>query len=147
MAPALVHFFVGASLLLLVATPVALQAPLPPRWLFWLVVVGGLWGLFPDVHHIAPVFEAELRALHRSPWIEIFAFHETFDQPAVRRRRLASLVGASLLFLGAGSTVTLAAQLRARTAIGETSVPYLVAAAIAVGPSLLVLALAVIGLL
>ena len=67
MAPAIVHFLVGASILLLVVTPIVARYELPSWAPLWLVAIGGLWGLFPDIHHIAPVYEAELYAFHNSP--------------------------------------------------------------------------------
>lgn len=140
MAPALVHFLVGASLLLLLATPLALRYRLPAWVVLWLVAVGGLWGLFPDIHHIAPVYESELRAFHDTQWADLFAFHYTLDRPTVRAQYNASLVGAILLFLGAVGACTLADTARARTAVAETTVPHLVAVATAVVPALLVVA-------
>ncbi len=79
MAPAIVHF-VGASLAVLLAVPLALRTGAERRSL-WLVGVGGLWGLFPDVHYVSPVFETQLRTLHESWVADLFAFHYTLDQP------------------------------------------------------------------
>lgn len=121
-------------------TPVALRYRLSPWLSLWLVVVGGLWGLCPDLHHIAPVSEAALRMFHDSQWADLFAFHYTLDRPAVGARYTASVFGAILLFLGAVGTVTLAIAARARTPIAKTSAPYLVAVATAVIPALLLVA-------
>lgn len=140
MAPAIVHFLVGASLALLLVTPIALRYDLSPEWPLWLVVVGGLWGLIPDVHHIAPVYQAELYSFHNSPWVDLFAFHYTLDRPFVRARYTASVLGSILCFLGAVSVFTIATQLRTRTAVEETRVPHLVALAIVVLPVLVLVA-------
>ena len=107
MAPAIVHFLVGASILLIVATPIAWRYDLDWRWPLWLVAVGGIWGLFPDVHHIAPVFEARLRAFHDSTWADLFAFHYTLDRPAVRARYIESVFGSIAGFLAAIAAFTL----------------------------------------
>ncbi|TYL36926.1 hypothetical protein CV102_19405 [Natronococcus pandeyae] len=140
MAPALVHFLVGAALLLLLATPLALRYRLPAWVPLWLVAVGGLWGLFPDIHHIAPIYGAELHAFHDTQWANLFAFHYTLDRPAVRTQHNASVVGAILFFFAATGTFTLAAAVHARTTIAETTAPHLVAVATAVVPALLVVA-------
>lgn len=140
MAPALVHFLVGASIALVLVTPIALRYELSPWWPLWLVVLGGLWGLWPDAHHIAPVYETELRALHDSPRADLFAFHYTLDRPFVRARYNASVFGAIVCFLGAVSVFTAAAQLRARTVVAETHVPQLVALVVALVPLLVLVA-------
>lgn len=124
MAPAIVHFLVGASLLLLLATPVALRYSLPPQWPLWLVAIGGLWGLAPDLHQIAPIYRAQLYAIHNSPLVDAFAFHYTLDRPAVRARPLASTFFSILLFLGSVGAFSLAASLQRRDASAETNDPY-----------------------
>ena len=118
MAPAIVHFLLGAALFLLVAVPFAYRYEMGQRWALWLVVIGGVWGLFPDVHHITPVYETELRALHHSAWADLFAFHYTLDRPAVRSRSIESIFASVLLFLSAVTTFVLAdvAGRRRRTA-------------------------------
>lgn len=137
MAPAIVHFLVGASLLLLVATPVVLRYRLSSVMVLWLVAIGGLWGLGPDIHQIAPVYETELRALHDSPWVDLFAFHYTLDRPAVRAQYNASVFGAIVGFLGAVTVFSVAAALRTRTTIAKTAAPYLAALVIVLLPILL----------
>ena len=99
MAPAIAHFLVGASLLLLLVVPVALRYDVDRELALWLIPIGGVWGLIPDVHHITPVFEAELYALHNTPWADLFAFHYTLDRPAIRARYLESVFGSILLFI------------------------------------------------
>ncbi|WP_339104241.1 hypothetical protein [Haloterrigena salinisoli] len=98
MAPAIVHFLVGASLLLVLATPVAFRDERVRRAGLWLVVAGGIWGLGPDLHNVAPVFESSLRALHDSLWATAFAFHYAFDSQAVRARPLAGTAASICLF-------------------------------------------------
>ncbi len=127
MAPAIAHFLVGASLLLLLTIPIALRYRLAPWIPLWLVALGGLWGLGPDIHHIAPIYELKLRAFHDSPWVDLFAFHYTLDRPAVRAQYISSVFGSILGFLGAVTTFMLATVLRTRTNLTDTASPYLVA--------------------
>ncbi|ELZ21477.1 hypothetical protein [Natrinema limicola] len=127
MAPAIAHFLVGASLLLLLTIPIALRYRLAPWIPLWLVALGGLWGLGPDIHHIAPVYEIKLRTVHDSPWVDLFAFHYTLDRPAVRAQYLSSVFGSILGFLGAVTTFMLATVLRSRTTLTETASLHLVA--------------------
>ncbi|RQG93821.1 hypothetical protein [Natrarchaeobius chitinivorans] len=98
MAPAIVHFLVGASLVVLLAMPLALRDGHHGRHL-WLVAIGGLWGLFPDVHYVTPVLESELTALHDSQWANLFAFHYALDQPPIATRPLEATAASILLFL------------------------------------------------
>ena len=98
MAPALVHFLGGAAILLALATPIAFADGRARRAGLWLVVAGGLWGLLPDLHHVAPVARGELRAFHDSLAANGCAFHYTLDSPAVRERTLASLAGSIAAF-------------------------------------------------
>lgn len=114
MAPAIVHFLVGASIVLLVASLLAIRLSFSPWTPLWLVVLGGLWGLWPDLHQITPVYEAELRAFHDSRFANRFAFHYTLDQPAVRSQQNASILWSILLFLGATTTFTVATVLGCR---------------------------------
>lgn len=99
MAPAITHFLVGASLLLLLVTPLALRYGLEREAALWLIPIGGVWGLAPDVHHVAPVFAAELYALHNTPWVDLFALHYTLDRPAIRARYYESVFGSIVLFV------------------------------------------------
>ncbi|SIR54623.1 hypothetical protein [Natronorubrum daqingense] len=108
MAPAIVHFLVGASIFLLVVSPFAIRYRVSPVALLWIIAIGGIWGLGPDIHHIAPIYEAELRAFHDSPWADLFAFHYTLDRPAVQARYNETVFGALVGFLGAVSAFTLA---------------------------------------
>ena len=119
MAPAIVHFLVGAAILLVLAAPIALRYDLGRTWPLWLVIVGGLWGLFPDIHHIAPAYESHLRTLHDSPWADLFAFHYTLDRPAVRTRYTESVFLSILLFVGATVTYTIGDALGDRRTVDD----------------------------
>ena len=69
MAYAIVHFLVGASLFLLLAVPLTLRFESVQDSALVLVTVGGIWGLVPDIHHLAPVFREQLYALHGTPLV------------------------------------------------------------------------------
>lgn len=140
MAPAITHFLVGASLLLLLTIPIALRYRLAPWIPLWLVALGGLWGLGPDIHHIAPAYVTELRAFHDSPWVDLFAFHYTLDRPVVRAQYTVSVFGSILGFLGAVTTFVIATEIRTRTDLTDTAAPHLVVLGVALLLSLLVVA-------
>jgi len=127
MAPAIVHFLVGASLLLLLTIPVTVRYRLALWIPLWLVALGGLWGLGPDLHHIAPIYKTELRALHDSAWANLFAFHYLLDRPVVRAHYTASVFGSILGFLGTITMFMMATELRTRTNLTDTAVPHFVA--------------------
>jgi hypothetical protein len=75
MSLALTHFAVGATMTALVTMYL-----LPPtRYARTLVVLGGIWGMLPDVHWVAPVYAAELKAFHGSVFMNVFWFHEALD--------------------------------------------------------------------
>lgn len=99
MAPAIVHFLVGASLVLFVLTPLALVSGRVREWRLSAVAVGGLWGLVPDFHNVSPVYRDELESLHGSPRTDLFAAHYTLDQPLVRDLSVESTAASILLFL------------------------------------------------
>jgi len=98
MAPAITHFLVGASLLLVVAVPIWLRYDIPREYGLLLIPVGGLWGIVPDFHNIAPLFSTELYAFHNSSWVDLFAFHYTLDRPFVRGQYLVSVFSSIALF-------------------------------------------------
>lgn len=98
MAPALVHFLVGASLLLVLATPLALRFERVRRSALWLVTVGGIWGLAPDVHHIVPAYRRQIYALHDSAVTDLFALHYTLDLDPIRDLPMESIAAAVLVF-------------------------------------------------
>ena len=115
MAPAIAHFLVGASLLLLLASPFAVRYEVVRRHGVTLAAAGGLWGLLPDVHHATPVYEEPLHAFHQSAWVDLFAFHYTLDLPPVRAYGPAeSALPAVMLFLGVAAAFALAAEWGAR---------------------------------
>lgn len=115
MAPAIAHFLVGASLLLLLAAPLAVRYGTVRRHGIALLAIGGLWGLLPDVHHVTPVYEEPLYAFHRSAWVDLFAFHYTLDLPPVRAYGPAdAALPAVLVFLGVAAAFTLASEWGAR---------------------------------
>ncbi|WP_121742491.1 hypothetical protein [Natronorubrum halophilum] len=108
MAPAIVHFLVGASLLLVLAAPFALRSGLVRRGRLWIVSIGGLWGLAPDLYNIAPVFRGQLRIVHDSSWADLFAVHYTLDQPPLADLYLETVFASILAFLVATAVVTVA---------------------------------------
>jgi hypothetical protein len=99
MAPAIAHFLLGATLLLTAAVPIALRYDFDREHAIWLIPLGGVWGLAPDIHNIAPIVAESLYALHNTPWADLFGFHYTLDRPAVRARYDASVFGSITAFL------------------------------------------------
>jgi len=97
-APAITHFLVGAALLLFVAALLTVRYGVDRRNAFWIIPLGGIWGLLPDIHHIAPVLASELYAFHNMPWADLFAFHYTLDREFVRDRYYHSVIGSIVLF-------------------------------------------------
>jgi len=98
MAPAIAHFLVGASLLLVFALPLCLRYGIDREYGLWLVPLGGLWGITPDLHNIAPLFQRQLYAFHGSRWVDLFGLHYTLDRPIVRQEYLGSVFGSILAF-------------------------------------------------
>lgn len=99
MAPAIVHFLVGASLVLFALTPLALISGRAREWRLRAVAVGGLWGLVPDLHNVVPVFRSRLGSIHDSRRSDLFAFHHTLDRQFVRELSVESTAASILLFL------------------------------------------------
>lgn len=147
MAPAIVHFLVGASVLLVVATPLAVRYEPGWRWPLWLVAIGGVWGLAPDVHHVAPVYEAQLRAFHDSRWADLFAFHYTLDRPSVRARYTESVLASILCFLGAVGAFTLAGTVGRQTGTDDARPPEFASPTVVIALSTLLVGVALGGLL
>lgn len=114
MAPAIAHFLVGASLLLVCAVPLTLRYDLDRENAIWLVLIGGVWGIAPDAHNIVPVFRTQLHVLHYSPWMDLFAFHHTLDRPFVRSRYLESIFVSIVLFSVAVTTFWWSGRIRRR---------------------------------
>ncbi|WP_434522844.1 hypothetical protein [Halorubrum sp. AS12] len=99
MAPAIAHFLIGAACVLTTAVPVVLRYEFDREHALWLIPLGGVWGLVPDIHNIAPVFVETLYAFHNTPWTDLFGFHYTLDRPAVRAQYEASVFGSITIFL------------------------------------------------
>ena len=98
MAPAIAHFLVGASLVLVVALPFCLPYGVNREHGLWLIPIGGIWGITPDLHNIAPVLTTKLYAFHNSRWVDLFGLHYTLDRPIVRQQYVASVFGSILVF-------------------------------------------------
>lgn len=98
MAFAIVHFLVGASLFLLLAAPLALRSEPVRDSALLLVTAGGIWGLLPDIHHLAPVFQDQLYALHGTPLVDLFAFHYMLDLDPVRDQPNLAIFVSLVLF-------------------------------------------------
>lgn len=98
MAPAITHFLIGAALFLAIVLPFFLRYDVPREYGLWVIPIGGLWGIAPDFHHIAPLFSTELYIIHNSPWVELFAFHYSLDRSFVRGQYLLSVFGSIGLF-------------------------------------------------
>ncbi|WP_199239088.1 hypothetical protein [Halorubrum sp. GN11GM_10-3_MGM] len=81
------------------AVPIVLRYDFDREHAIWLIPLGGLWGLAPDIHNIAPIAAESLYALHNTPWADLFGFHYTLDRPAVRARYDASVFGSITAFL------------------------------------------------
>lgn len=113
MAPAIAHFLIGAGLLLIVVAPIAYRYDLDHTLTPALVPIGGIWGILPDIHHVTPIYQAQLRAIHRSPWMDLFAFHYLLDTPTVRGMYHETVFGSILFFSIA--VVTYSVVLRARS--------------------------------
>ena len=64
-----------------------------------LIITSGIWAMLPDFHHVAPIFEAQLRAVHYSVLSNIFWFHQVFDRAdsGDSHRLAAVMLGALLL--------------------------------------------------
>lgn len=128
MAPAITHFLVGASLVLLFAAPFALRYAISENWALVGIAVGGLWGLIPDVHNISPVYQDELHALHDSPLMDLFALHYTLDRPLIRTLDIESTFVSILLFLFAISVFLTSTSIRKSERLGRTPLERLVLA-------------------
>lgn len=111
MAQALVHFLVGASFVALLATPFALRYETVRRHGLALVTAGGVWGMLPDLHHVAPIYGGPIRTFHQSVWADLFAFHYTLDLDPVRAYDSDQIgLAAVLVFLGVAVVFTLASE-------------------------------------
>lgn len=133
MAPAIAHFLVGASIVLLFAAPFALRYGVDQNRLLWLVAAGGLWGLAPDVHHVVPVYRDRVEGVHDSPWSDLFGLHYTLDHPAARELYLESIFGAILLFFVAVAAFSASNRVREREVVVETDLERLLVSSYALG--------------
>lgn len=134
MAFAIVHFLVGASVLLLLAAPLALRFDRVQDSALLLVTVGGIWGLAPDIHHFTPVFHEQLAAIHGAPFTDLFAFHYTLDLDPVRERQRIAIIPSLVLFCVSVVSFTAATRTGTRYAdrpvdIGSETVSGILAAA------------------
>lgn len=77
MSLAIAHFAVGAAL-----TTLLIAFVMPTfEYQRTLVLVGGGWGLLPDVHWVSPVASEKLLYYHgESPLVDLFWFHRHMDQ-------------------------------------------------------------------
>ncbi|WP_434522767.1 hypothetical protein [Halorubrum sp. AS12] len=100
MSLAITHFAVGGICTALVA----LYLLPPTRYARTLVLLGGGWGMLPDVHWVAPLYAAELKALHSSVFTNIFWFHQTLDvvDPTDSYTVAALALGAFILIVSLG---------------------------------------------
>lgn len=147
MAPAIAHFLLGAACVLTAVVPVVLRYDFDREHALWLIPLGGVWGLIPDFHHIAPASVEPLYAFHSSPWVEVFGFHYTLDRPAVRAQYEASVFGAIAVFLIAIAGFWAAGRIRRAGPVvhrpREHAVAILLATGLASGLATLVLWIAV----
>jgi hypothetical protein len=119
MAPAIAHFLIGASLLLFVSAVVVLRDEGPIEHLLWVLPIGGVWGILPDFHHIAPGYNEALYAFHGTPWVEVFALHYTLDRPAIRVLYHESIFASIAVFTSATAVFWIAARYRTATLSAE----------------------------
>lgn len=86
---------------------------LPRSWFpRTLVMLGGLWGLLPDLYWVSPVATQRLEEIHHTAiWTDIFWFHRTLDQVDPSDSKL--IVVMTVVFL---LTATALAEVRDYTA-------------------------------
>lgn len=121
MAPAIAHFLVGSSLLLAATLIAVLRYEFPVEHTLWALPLGGVWGIAPDFHHIAPRYNDALYAIHNSPWVEVFAVHYTLDQPVIRALYHESIFVVIGVFFIAIAAVWSAARYRTQVATVHSS--------------------------
>lgn len=100
MSLAITHFAVGGICTALIA----LYLLPPTRYARTLVLLGGGWGMLPDVHWVAPFYAPELKALHSSVFTNVFWFHQTLDvvDPTDSYTVAALALGAFILVVSLG---------------------------------------------
>jgi len=99
MAPAIAHFLIGAAFFPHGGDTDRASVDINREHAIWLIPLGGVWGLVPDIHNIAPIFVESLYAFHNAPWADLFGFHYTLDRSAVRARYEVSVFGSISVFL------------------------------------------------
>lgn len=100
MSLAIAHFAIGGTCTALVAFYL-----LPPtRYARTLVLLGGVWGMVPDIHWVIPIYAPELKALHTSVFTNVFWFHQTLDvvDPTDSYMLAALALGAFIITVGLG---------------------------------------------
>jgi hypothetical protein len=112
MAPAIAHFLVGASLLLVGTIPFTLRGDIDREDTLLVVPLGGIWGIVPDFHHIAPVGRDTLYAFHNSAWVEVFALHYTLDRTTIRLLYHESVFASIALFTLSVAVVWITGRIR-----------------------------------
>ena len=133
MAPAIAHFLLGAACLLTAAVPVILRYDIDREYALWLIPLGGVWGLVPDFHNIAPIFVEPLYAFHNTPWVDLFGFHYTLDRPAIRAQYEASVFGSIVVFVVAIAAFWTAGRLQCAISDVRRPVEHIVAILLATG--------------
>ncbi|CDK39340.1 hypothetical protein [Halorubrum sp. AJ67] len=122
MAPAIAHFLLGAAVLLVFASPILLRYEINRIDAVWLIPIGGVWGIAPDFHNIAPVFVDGLYALHGSPWMDLFGIHYTLDRTAIRARYYGSVFSSIAIFIGAVAGYWAISRSETRNAVVNTAI-------------------------
>lgn len=112
MAPAITHFLVGATIVLLVVAFLALRYDVDRTWAVWLVIAGGVWGLVPDFHNVTSTYHAPFRALHDSPRADLFGLHYTLDRDVVRAHDEATILVSIAAVVVATTVFWLAGEVR-----------------------------------
>ncbi|MUV57068.1 hypothetical protein [Halogeometricum sp. CBA1124] len=75
MSLAITHFAFGAAATMLVVTFLLPRFGYPRAS----SVLGGIWAMVPDAHHVSPSFAESLRAVHDSVYANLFWGHRFFD--------------------------------------------------------------------
>lgn len=138
MAPAIAHFLVGASLLLLGAIAFILRYEIDRAYALWLLPTGGVWGILPDFHHIASIGRDTLFSFHNSMWVDIFALHYTLDRTTIRLPYHQSIFAAIALFTCSIAAVWVTDPVRSRaraTRSGHSRVRLAVVATVFAAPA------------
>jgi len=133
MAPAIAHFLIGAAFFLTAAIPIVLRYDINREHAIWLIPLGGVWGLVPDIHNIAPIFVESLYAFHNAPWADLFGFHYTLDRSAVRARYEVSVFGSISVFLLGIAGFWAAGRVRSATPVARRPLEHAFVVGLAAG--------------